>query len=255
MAKPKTPKKASGELVSLEELDNVPLVARARTAILNAILEDRFGGRLPAEDKLAAMLNVSRTTVRSAVQGLEREGLISRRRAVGTTINHHVGPQTLALQRLVGFDWLLKERGHEVRVDISWEKVMPPPEVQEAVPWDDAVECFATEKQYFADESLAIYLRDFIPWDNLTEGSIEGPLEPSVFEFSRRHCKQPITHAVVEIVPLIKKRKTGTKLPGGPNEAFIRLHETLYARDATIVGWSFVDVEDKFIRLEVFRGH
>ena len=120
MAKPKTPKKASGELVSLEELDNVPLVARARTAILNAILEDRFGGRLPAEDKLAAMLNVSRTTVRSAVQGLEREGLISRRRAVGTTINHHVGPQTLALQRQVGFDWLLKERGHEVRVDLSW---------------------------------------------------------------------------------------------------------------------------------------
>ena len=35
----------------------------------------------------------------------------------------------------------------------------------------------------------------------------------------------------------------------------IRLHETLYARDATIVGWSFVDVEDRFIRLEVFRGH
>ena len=56
-------------------------------------------------------------------------------------------------------------------------------------------------------------------------------------------------------MPLIKKRKTGTKLPGGPNEAFIRLHETLYARDATIVGWSFVDVEDRFIRLEVFRGH
>ena len=163
MARPKTPKQASGELVRLEELDNVPLVARARTAILNAILEDRFGGRLPAEDKLAATLNVSRTTVRSAVQGLEREGLISRRRAVGTTINQHVGPQTLALQRLVGFDWLLEERGHEVRVDLGWERMMPPPEVQEVVPWDEAVECFATEKQYFADDSLAIYLRDFIP--------------------------------------------------------------------------------------------
>ena len=60
---------------------------------------------------------------------------------------------------------------------------------------------------------------------------------------------------MVQIVPLTKKQKTGTKLPGGPSEAFIRLHETLYARDATIVGWSFVDVEDRFIRLEVFRGH
>ena len=255
MAKSRTRGNDSEKLLSLEELDNVPLVVRARTAILNAILEDRFGGRLPAEDKLAAMLNVSRTTVRSAVQGLERDGLISRRRAIGTTINQHVGPRTLALQRLVGFDWLLKERGHEVRVDIRWERMTPPPSIQRAVPWDDPVECFATEKQYFADESLAIYLRDFIPWANLKRDSIADPLEPSVFEFSRRHCTQPITHAVVEIVPLVKTKKAGTKLPGGTNEPFIRLHETLYARDAAIVGWSFVDVEDRFIRLEVFRGH
>jgi len=131
----------------------------------------------------------------------------------------------------------------------------PPPSIQRAVPWDDPVECFATEKQYFADESLAIYLRDFIPWDNLKGDSITGPLEPSIFEFSRRYCTQPITHAVVEIVPLVKTKKAGTKLPGGTNEPFIRLHETLYARDAAVVGWSFVDVEDRFIRLEVFRGH
>ena len=255
MAKSRMRTNDSEEALSLEELDNVPLVARARTAILNAILEDRFGGRLPAEDKLAAMLNVSRTTVRSAVQGLERDGLISRRRAIGTTINQHVGPRTLALQRLVGFDWLLKERGHEVRVDIRWERMTPPPSIQRAVPWDDPVECFATEKQYFADESLAIYLRDFIPWANLKRDSIADPLEPSIFEFSRRYCTQPITHAVVEIVPLVKTKKAGTKLPGGTNEPFIRLHETLYARDAAIVGWSFVDVEDRFIRLEVFRGH
>jgi len=255
MAKSRTRGNDSEEPLSLEELDNVPLVARARTAILHAILDDRFGGRLPAEDKLAAMLNVSRTTVRSAVQGLERDGLISRRRAIGTTINRHVGSRTLALQRLVGFDWLLKERGHEVRVDIRWERMTPPPSIQRAVPWDDPVECFATEKQYFADESLAIYLRDFIPWANLKRDSIADPLEPSIFEFSRRHCTQPITHAVVELVPLVKTKKAGTKLPGGTNEPFIRLHETLYARDAAIVGWSFVDVEDRFIRLEVFRGH
>jgi len=79
MAKPKTPKKASGELVSLEELDNVPLVARARTAILNAILEDRFGGRLPAEDKLAAMLNVSaaRSARRSTTTSARRRSRCS----------------------------------------------------------------------------------------------------------------------------------------------------------------------------------
>jgi hypothetical protein len=39
---------------------------------------------------------------------------------VGTTINRHAGPETLALQRIVGLDWLLREKGHEVEVDIGW---------------------------------------------------------------------------------------------------------------------------------------
>ena len=56
------------------------------------------------------MLNVSRTTVRTALQGLERDGVVTRRRAIGTIINPHVRPSSLALQRLIGFDGLLAER-------------------------------------------------------------------------------------------------------------------------------------------------
>jgi DNA-binding GntR family transcriptional regulator len=77
--------------VALQELEKVPLATRARAAILTAILEDQFEGRLPSEDELAEMLNVSRTTVRAAAQDLEREGLIKRRRAVGTRINRTTG--------------------------------------------------------------------------------------------------------------------------------------------------------------------
>src|SRR3954471_7093344 len=107
---------------ALQELEKVPLAARARAAILTAILEDQFEGRLPSEDELAEMLNVSRTTVRAAVQDLEREGLIKRRRAVGTRINSHIGASTLALHRMVGFDYLLEEQGHNVRVEINWQR-------------------------------------------------------------------------------------------------------------------------------------
>src|SRR5579871_6177632 len=87
----------------LDRLENAPLAERARAALLDAILQRRFVTRLPSEDVLAAMLNVSRTTIRSALQSLEEHGVISRKRAVGTTINGHVRASALALQRLVGF--------------------------------------------------------------------------------------------------------------------------------------------------------
>jgi GntR family transcriptional regulator len=245
----------SSERVDLDELDNVPLASRARAALLTAILEDRFGGRLPSEDKLAEMLNVSRTTVRAAVQSLERDGLISRRRAVGTTINRHVGPQTLALQRLVGWHWLLEEKGHSVKVDISWEHGVPEKAVRSALPWSGTTECLIIEKRYFADDSLAIYLKDFIPLENLKTDAFEAPLEASVFDFSQRYCRQRIAHAVVQIVPKVKRKDLNTELTCRVGTPFIRLHETHHAANADVVGWSYIDIEDRFIRLEVFRGH
>src|SRR5919106_1526042 len=110
----------SSEPVAVERLPEAPLADRARTAILQAILSKQFIGRLPPEEMLAEMLDVSRTTIRSALQSLEQDGIITRKRALGTTINAHVRPSTLALQRLVGFDGLLREEGYEVRTQVSW---------------------------------------------------------------------------------------------------------------------------------------
>ena len=83
------------------KLETSLLAERTRSVILQAILDNSFEGKLPAEDDLARMLDVSRTTIRTALQGLERDGLITRQRAIGTTINRHVPPATLALQHLV----------------------------------------------------------------------------------------------------------------------------------------------------------
>lgn len=246
-------KSIAAQAVALQELEKVPLAARARASILTAILEDQFDGRLPSEDELAEMLNVSRTTVRAAVQDLEREGLIKRRRAVGTRINRHIGASTLALQRMVGFDYLLTEKGHDVKVEINWERRPVTPNLF-PLPWAETTECCVIEKEYFADDVLALYLRDYIPWDSFKRTDFEEPLEASVFEFSKRYSKQPIDHAVVELVPMINNAANPSRLELGPKEPYIRLHETHYSDHAEPIAWSFVDVNDDFIRLEVFRG-
>jgi GntR family transcriptional regulator len=236
----------------LEQLDNSPLAARAREAILTAILENRFKDRLPSEDQLAEMLNVSRTTIRAALQSLERDGLIARRRAVGTTINRHVGPSTLALHRLVAFDWLLKEKGHDVSVEVSWERMDLPQRLASVSPFEAGSDCIVMGKKYRADGVLAIYIEDVVPVDTLENDDIQDPLPPSVFEFCDRYCHNSIDHAVVQIVPT-KKAKRVTPLMLKEGEPFIRLHEVHYTNRAEVLAFSSIDVDDHFIRLEVFR--
>lgn len=237
----------------LTELENTPLAERARNVILKAILSGRFDdNRLPSEDELAKMLNVSRTTIRTALHSLEQDGIITRRRAVGTTINRHVGPSTLALQRLIGFDWLLEEKGHNVRVDQAWKRTKPPADMVAALGVDPDMESVLTEKLYHADDRLAIYVRDLIQSDLIEDELPETPAA-SLFEFSKRYTTTPIDHAVAEIVPMVKRDKRMTKLAmtnGGP---FIRLHEVHYSRTGEPVAYSLIDVDDAYVRFEIFR--
>jgi GntR family transcriptional regulator len=237
----------------LERLDNRPLAAKVRDTILQAILSQSFdGGRLPSEDDLATMLNVSRTTIRTALHSLEQDGIITRRRALGTTVNQHVRPDLVALQQLAGFDWLLREKGHKVRVDVNWTREPVSAEIRDLFHSDAQGEGLLTEKLFFADGQLAIYVRDLVPWEEIARPP-RGKLSASLFEFSARHLREPIDHAIVEIEPAVKRNEGTTKLAIAEGDPFARLHERHYAQDGRPVAQSLIDVDDKFIRFEVFR--
>ncbi len=56
--------------------------------------ELRVGDRLPTEDKLREMFEVSRATVRRAIQDLENEGIVVRRAGRGTYVSGAATPMT-----------------------------------------------------------------------------------------------------------------------------------------------------------------
>jgi GntR family transcriptional regulator len=237
----------------LERLDNRPLAAKARDTILQAILSQSFDeGRLPSEDELATMLNVSRTTIRTALHSLEQDGIVTRRRALGTTVNRHVRPDLVALQQLAGFDWLLREKGHTVKVDVNWSRAPVTGEISELFGSGPHEEGLLTEKLFFADGRLAIYIRDLVPWEEIAKAP-RGKLSASLFEFSARHCRQPVDHAIVEIEPAVKRDEATTKLAMAIGDPFARLHERHFSVDGRAIAYSVIDVDDKFIRFEVFR--
>ena len=235
-------------------MSNAPLADRVRTAILDSILKEEFtGGRLPSENVLAEMLNVSRTTIRTALYSLAQEGVVTRRRALGTTVNAHVRPASLGLQRLVGFDALLAEKGYDVVVDTDWKRTRPPRDIVELFEVPEGEEVLLTEKRYHADGALAIYVRDAVLWSELkSPESLKKRLPPSMFEFSRQSFRRPVDHAVVEIIAVVK-RDGNTQLEVPEGEAFTRLHEHHYSTAGESLAMSIVDIDDAFVRFEVVR--
>lgn len=246
------PGRAGEKAAPMAKFDTVPLAELARREILSAILDRRFEHKLPPEDELSAMLSVSRTTVRSALQALEQEGIITRRRAIGTTINRHVSPSSLALQRLVGFDWLLREQGEEVEIESSLWRGAPGADACLRFGLPATAPYLLTDKRYLAGGSVAFHVRDVIPISSLRSEAVEPDAPASLFEFSRQYCTHPIDHAVVQIAAAVKSGEE-TSLPLAEGEAFTRLYETHYSKDAEVVAYSIIDVDDRRIRLEVFR--
>lgn len=237
----------------IQRLKNVPLTEQARAEILDAIMSKRFDTRLPSEEVLAEMLNVSRTTIRTALQSLEQDGIISRKRAIGTTINAHVRPSALALQRMVGFDSMLREKGYEVEVEVDWQRKKLSKSEAEEFGLEPGLDCMVTRKAYYADGVLAISIRDALEWSNLKDPDFDAELPPSIFEFSSIAWREPIDHVVVEMIPLTKKSAMTTALSIPQGRPFLRLHERLYAKDGDLLAISLVDVDTNFVRIEVFR--
>nr|WP_237440146.1 GntR family transcriptional regulator [Amycolatopsis rubida] len=237
----------------MDNLDNTPLAERARLAILDAILKRQFEhDRLPAEGELAKMLNISRTTIRTALHSLEQDGIITRRRAIGTTVNRHVGPATLALQRLIPFDALLEDSGYKTRAEVSWHRGPVPADLAKAFDLEPGEVCYISEKLFYANDELAIYDRGVVPERHL-EGELPEDAPSSLSDFSQQHMTAAIDHSVTAIVPLTKRRGTSTKLELASGTPFLRLHERHYSRTGQPIAYSSLDVDDSFVRFEVFR--
>uniref|UniRef100_UPI003B52B846 GntR family transcriptional regulator n=1 Tax=Roseovarius indicus TaxID=540747 RepID=UPI003B52B846 len=134
------------------------------------LLQDRInagayadGERFPTENELIAMLNVSRITIRRALQELSSRGLIVRERALGTRV---VNPRTVT--RLVaGVEGMLENnrrlgRSTTVRL-LRFEYVQPPLDVAKLLEVNETDEVQRTERVRSIEDIPFSYAVTFVP--------------------------------------------------------------------------------------------
>jgi GntR family transcriptional regulator len=83
--------------------------------------------RLPGEVDLAATYGVTRMTVRQALNGLVNEGLLARRRGVGTFVVQNAAKRR-NMSRLTGFTEDMRSDGRAIETRMLAQRIVPAPD-------------------------------------------------------------------------------------------------------------------------------
>ncbi len=149
-----------------------PLYAQIREAIRSKIQsgEMRPGAPIPPEVELQRIFNVSRQTVRQAVDALVSEGYLVRSRGKGTFVLQRRIEEPLP--KLVSFTSEMRSRGAEPSTRsaaASW--IEPPPAVREALRVEAGEQVLKIERLRCADGAPIVVLMSYVPrWAGLTGG-------------------------------------------------------------------------------------
>jgi GntR family transcriptional regulator len=143
------------------------LVDGAQLALRNWLAPGRYrpGDRLPPEHEVAAMLGVSRGTLRSALQRLEQSGEIVRRQGSGTFVGRMAVPPAFGerLERLEPYSSVARRRGlklSSVDLDIGQRGVGG--EVGEALGLPPAAQATTISRTLLADGSPVAVMFDVV---------------------------------------------------------------------------------------------
>lgn len=113
--------------MKIDHNSKLPLHAQVETLLRTMISSPQFenGVFLPKEVELANTLGVSRNTIRQATNKLEYEGLLKRKKGVGTVVTKKKKLST-GLDHWYSFTNEMKERGIDViNISVKTEMVLP----------------------------------------------------------------------------------------------------------------------------------
>jgi len=167
------------------------------------------GDKLPPEKDLEKNLNVSRTTVRKALDTLLQKGLIERKRGVGTIV---VEPKVQeCLPQLQSFTEEMSLRGYSVNSKVlGVNKIKPKANIQNALRLSDEEEVIKIERIRFIEEQKLALHTAYIP--NYVGISIDEDFSGSLYKKLENEYKVEIDEGKTTITSSIATEKEANLL-------------------------------------------
>jgi GntR family transcriptional regulator len=215
------------------------LVDSAEQALHNWLAAGRYrqGDRLPPEHEVAAMLGVSRGTLRSALQRLEQGGEIVRRQGSGTFVGRTAAASALdeRLERLEPYSSVASRRGLSLAADdVRIERRAVGGEAGEALGLAPNARATTISRTLTADGEPVAVMFDVV------HPSVALPADPELHAALARGqmvldvligLGVPVTYARTRVIPsLLSPRERASKLLGVRSpKAVLELEELIFA--------------------------
>jgi DNA-binding GntR family transcriptional regulator len=224
------------------------LVDGAEEALRNWLAPGRHraGDRLPPEHEVAAMLGISRGTLRTALARLEDSGEIVRRQGSGTFVGRVAVPAALSerLERLEPYSSLARRRGVMLEaVQVRVEQRAVGREVGEALELPAEAQATSTSRLLLADgEPVAVMFDVVHPDVQLPDvAALRRTLERGGMVLDVLiELPLPIAFARTRVIPclLSPRERAGKLLAVKRTTAVLELEEVIYVTGGQPVAYS-----------------
>lgn len=155
---------------TLNHNSSVPLYLQAEQNLRKMIEQPEYqeGKMLPNEVDIAKAWGISRNTLRQATNKLVYEGLLLRKKGVGTVVTHPVDSKA---QNWMSFSQEMQSKGIKVvNYDLQLEWELPRQEIRNFMAIDEGVEVLKMERLRGGEDGpFVFFVSYFHPWTNLTE--------------------------------------------------------------------------------------
>lgn len=210
--------------------------------------------RLPSEEALAEKAGMSRTTIRSALLNLERQGVVIRRHGLGTFASSTPVRMATSLESLSSIAGVIRSNGlapqtEHYQLTTEFE---PPADVCKWLDLPDASPVYRVERLYLADEHPAIYVINRIPL--YLDGRLIDMSEfaGEVLPFFEMSLRLPIERVTAEVRAVSANRALSPAMSVNLGDPLLLLEQVAYAKDRP-VAHSLAYHNSKYITYSVNR--
>jgi GntR family transcriptional regulator len=206
-----------------DSYDGVPLVQRVSDQLKNMIMEGKLApeSQLPNEPDLSILLNVSRSTIRSALTILEQGGFVHRRWGVGTFVAKDP-PSYKFLNMNSGVTQLIRSSGAEAG-SIELHTLLRPAKERIAtlLGVEPETPLVVIERVRTANQRRVVFSIDYLPFSLFQSQKREYSLEEigeflsekqSMYDFLHNQLGIDIHHGIAWIQPVTAESYLSEKL-------------------------------------------